>query len=157
MATCIQLILNRQYFLLLFPHLLLLTVFTSCQSRNKEEYQALKDYASRLNFPLKDNHYYLFFPGNQCKNCFQFNGSTLPDNMNERLYFISGFPDKRIKGFKHFIYDSNNVMLSLKFLDYGSKIISIENENISHITELKDFELQMDSIVRLEQQKKSAH
>jgi hypothetical protein len=152
-----MLLLKKPYPLFSICFFLLLMAGTSCHQRNNEDYITLRDYAAKMNFPLTTGNYYLLFPGNQCKNCFLFNASRLPKEFNQRIYFISGFPDKHIQGFEHFIYDVDNTMMSLKFLNYGSKIISLEAENTLQVSALRDFEFQMDSIMKLEKQQQQVH
>ena len=121
-------------------------VLLSCKTSNDQNNEDLKAYLKKFKVPLSDSCIYFFFPGNQCKNCFFFDGQKIHQGINEKLMVFSGFPDKRIKNFKHFYYDEKNEMLNLQFIDFGSRIITCENGKIKNIVPLHNFYHQMDSM-----------
>ncbi len=126
--------------------------FVSCEIKNekKEQTTELRTYLKEQNIPFGDSLIYLLFPANQCKNCFLFDGNKIDPCLNNRLVVVSGFPPKRIINFKNFHYDSSNVMMSLKLLDYGSKLISIQEGRIKNISSLDVYRFmeQMDSLAK---------
>ncbi len=118
----------------------------SCKTAADKNTEAFLHYARSYGVTPADSCVYFFFPGNQCKNCFYFDAARLPVGLNERLMVFSGFPDKRIKGFRHFYYDTSSTMLELPFLDYGSRIVTLKNGQLENIVPLHHFYEQMDSL-----------
>lgn len=92
---------------------------------------------------INDSTLYCFFPANQCKNCFLYNANYLAPEINDHTVIITGYDASNFKGFRHVLHDGDDAMLQLQALDYGNRIITFQNGNISRNDVVKDLYAQL--------------
>ncbi|MFL5752073.1 MAG: hypothetical protein ACJ76F_01600 [Bacteroidia bacterium] len=131
----------QNFIFIIFSSLLLL----SCQTEKDKEFEEFKNYTQSFGVEPSDSNIYVFIPGNQCQNCMRLDGNKLSLSRNEQVYIFSGFPEKTVSNFRHFYFDKENKMMGLKFIDYGNRIIHIQNGR------LKTNEILVDLYQQLEQ------
>lgn len=110
------------------------------QSKALEKY-LLEEHQLRIN----DSTLYCFFPSNQCKNCFRYSAMYVMPETNAHTVIITGFDSSNFKGFRHVLHDGSDAMLGLTALDYGNRIISLEDGNIKTCVAVNDLYAQLDS------------
>jgi hypothetical protein len=118
-------------------------LFGSCQ-RQDEPSKELEIYLSEKHqLEMSDSMIYCFFPANQCKNCFLYNATYTIPEINDHTVIITGFDSSNFKGFKHILHDDDNAILQLQALDYGNRIITFKDGNISRNEVVKDLYAQL--------------
>lgn len=120
-------------------------LFAACH-RQDEPGKALESYLlEEHQLRVNDSTLYCFFPSNQCKNCFRYNAMYVMPETNAHTVIITGFDSSNFKGFKHVLHDGSGAMLGLTALDYGNRIICLEDGNITTCVAVKDLYAQLDS------------
>lgn len=117
----------------------------SCRKQTEASKELESYLHDKHHLEANDSTLYCFFPANQCKNCFLYNAAYLAPEINAHTIIISGFDSSNFKGFRHVLHDGDNTMLQLQALDYGNRIITFKNGNISRNDVVKDLYTQLDS------------
>lgn len=94
----------------------------------------------------QDKAIYLLIPSCQCKNCILLNGKNLNPKLKEHLYVITSLDTVNFKNFSHTLYDQNDKVMKLSFLNYANQIVFVDSGHIQNIIRLTNFNTQMDSI-----------
>lgn len=112
--------------------------------RQDEASKELAEYLSeKYQLEMNDSTLYCFFPANQCKNCFLYDATYLVPEINAHTVIITGFDSSNFKGFRHVLHDADDALLQLQALDYGNRIITFKNGNISRNEVVKDLYAQL--------------
>ncbi len=120
---------------------LLLCVACHRQTEASQELEAYLHDTHQLE--PNDSTLYCFFPANQCKNCFLYNAAYLVPEINGHTVIITGFDSSNFKGFEHVLHDGDDAMLQLQALDYGNRLITFKDGNISRNEVVKDLYAQL--------------
>lgn len=91
---------------------------------------------------------YLLVPSTQCRTCIHWDAARYPDYFLKRLYVVSLFDTAQFKHFPNLLNDPADKLLKLSFLDYANTIVLADGGNIQSIVRLRDFNLQMDSLLK---------
>jgi hypothetical protein len=121
----------------------LLLLLSACQRQNEQSKELETYLLEKHQLKINDSMIYCFFPANQCKNCFLYNAAYIVPEVNARTVIITGFDSSNFKGFKQVLHDDDNSMLQLQALDYGNRIITVKNGNISRNEVVKDLYAQL--------------
>lgn len=121
-------------------------LFFSCNysSDRTAVFNYLKSYGLQENTNAK---LYAFYPGNQCGGCIIVDNKN--KNISNKTVILHHLKKAKFTGFEHIIFDSLNVLQSLKILDYGNKFILIFNDEIKVVLPIKNFQNQADSLLKL--------
>ncbi len=121
----------------------LLLLLSACQRQNEQSKELETYLLEKHQLKINDSMIYCFFPANQCKNCFLYNAAYIVPEVNAHTVIITGFDSSNFKGFKQVLHDHDNSMLQLQPLDYGNRIITFKNGNISRNEVVKDLYVQL--------------
>ena len=114
-------------------------------NENYSDYQVLKTFLYK-NYSIsinKKERYFIFIPNNQCKNCININSVQLSNITLENVIIISSLPKKYFGKFHHYIYDPENKMFNLKFINYSNTLILIKNKNIVDVKNNIDIDFEL--------------
>lgn len=76
---------------------------------------------------------YLLVTDNVCKACVSLNGKNLSSRLNSNLYIISPLPKTHFSNFENYLNDVRDEMDGLKLLDYESKLVVYEGDEVQVI------------------------
>lgn len=121
----------------------LLLLLSACQQQDEPSKELQTYLSEKHQLEINESTIYCFFPANQCKNCFLYNAAYIPTEVNARTVIITGFDSSNFKGFKQVLHDGDNSLLQLQALDYGNRIITFKDGNISRNEVVKDLYAQL--------------
>jgi hypothetical protein len=121
-------------------------LLSACRTRNEASRELVAYLHEKHGLEVNDSTLYCFFPANQCRNCFLYNAAYMVPEINEHTVIITSFDSSNFKGFSHVLHDSNDALLQLQALDYGNRIISFRNGNISRNEVVKDLYAQLGNV-----------
>jgi hypothetical protein len=129
----------RNFTYIIFSALLL----SGCQRQDPQSKELVTYLQEKHHLTVNDSTMYVFFPANQCKNCFLYDAVFVRSEINEHTVIITGFDNSNFKGFKHVLHDGDNGMLQLQALDYGNRIITFEKGSIKDTAMVRDLYAQL--------------
>jgi len=88
--------------------------------------------------------FYLLVPDNQCPNCIHFD-----DKEQDRITVISGLDQSHFANFTHYLYDKENKMSRLPFLDYSNKLVMTKAGKVVAVVIPYDLTWEIDSLEKV--------
>jgi hypothetical protein len=95
-------------------------------------------------------HYFVLIPSNKCPKCISLDGNDYGKDFAARLTVVSSVDKENFRHLQDVVYDQDDQVLKLSFIDYAPKIVVSEKGAILSILDFNGNTQQLDSLYRLE-------
>lgn len=121
-------------------------IFCGCQQPDPQSKELTTYLLEKHHLRVNDSTIYVFFPANQCKNCFLYNAVYVKPEINYHTVIITGFDSSNFHGFRNVLHDGENGILQLQALDYGNRIVTFKSGHIRDAVVVKDLYVQLSEL-----------
>ena len=98
----------------------------------------------------EERHYFVLVPSNKCPKCISLDGSDYGKDFASRLTIISSIDAENFRHLDDVVFDENNMVLKMGFIDYSPKIVVSEKGSIISVLNFDGNTRPLDSLCRLE-------
>ena len=114
---------------------------TCCDNTINQVEIEFTDYLKAFNIKPSENCTYLFVPSTQCAGCINLNASKFTDTQNRNTYIFSNLTRTHFVNFKNYVYDKEDKITSLKFVNFDNKLVYFSKGKILFCTSVNINEL----------------